>query len=51
MYVTQAGKIIKIAVMDKTTMIYTHVTMKGSGVVSPLDGGNRVIKQHNAVES
>ena len=34
----------------KTTMIYTHVTMKGSGVVSPLDSG-RVIKQHNAVES
>lgn len=23
----------------KTTMIYTHVTMKGSGVVSPLDNG------------
>lgn len=32
----------------KTTMIYTHVTMKGSGVVSPLD---RVIKQRSAVES
>lgn len=34
----------------KTTMIYTHVTMKGSGVISPLDSG-RVIKQHVAVES
>ena len=34
----------------KTTMIYTHVTMKGSGVISPLDG-NPVIKQHTAVES
>jgi len=33
----------------KTTMIYTHVTMKGSGVVSPLD--KPVIKQHSAVES
>jgi len=34
----------------KTTMIYTHVTMKGSGVVSPLDNG-LIIKQHVAVES
>ena len=34
----------------KTTMIYTHVTMKGSGVVSPLDSGS-VIKQRVAVES
>lgn len=34
----------------KTTMIYTHVTMKGSGVVSPLDSG-LVIKQRVAVES
>lgn len=33
----------------KTTMIYTHVTMKGSGVVSPLDSGKSVIKQHVAV--
>lgn len=33
----------------KTTMIYTHVTMRGSGVVSPLD--KPVIKQHSAVES
>ena len=33
----------------KTTMIYTHVTMKGSGVISPLDSG--VIKQRVAVES
>jgi len=40
-----------MAVMDKTNMIYTHVTMQGNGVVSQLDGGNRVIKQHNAVES
>jgi hypothetical protein len=31
-------------------MIYTHLTMKGSGVVSPLDGGI-VIKQRVAVES
>ena len=35
----------------KTTMIYTHVTMKGSGVISPLDSGRKVIKQHSAVES
>jgi hypothetical protein len=35
----------------KTTMIYTHVSMKGSGVVSPLDGGESVIKQRVAVES
>lgn len=35
----------------KTTMIYTHVTMKGSGVVSPLDSGKSVIKQRAAVES
>lgn len=34
----------------KTTMIYTHVSMKGSGVISPLDSG-RVIKQHTAVQS
>jgi len=40
-----------MAVMDQTTMIYTHVAMKGSGVVSPQDRGNRVIKQQNAVES
>lgn len=33
----------------KTTMIYTHVSMKGSGVISPLD--RPVIKQRNAVES
>ena len=32
----------------RTTMVYTHVTMQGSGVVSPLDG---VIKQRVAVES
>jgi integron integrase len=38
----------------KTTMIYTHVSMKGSGVVSPLDGNPRqqpVIKRTVAVES
>ena len=35
----------------KTTMIYTHVSMKGSGVISPLDSGMSVIKQHSAVES
>lgn len=35
----------------KTTMIYTHVTMRGSGVISPLDSGKSVIKQHIAVES
>jgi integron integrase len=34
----------------KTTMIYTHVSMKGSGVISPLDSA-RVIKQRVAVES
>ena len=32
----------------KTTMIYTHVTMKGSGVISPLDSGKSVIKQYVA---
>lgn len=38
----------------RTTMIYTHVTMQGSGVVSPLDAGKHqqlVIKQRVAVES
>jgi integron integrase len=38
----------------KTTMIYTHVSMKGSGVISPLDGNPRqqpVIKRTVAVES
>ena len=34
----------------KTTMIYTHVSMMGSGVVSPLDSGS-VIKRTVAVES
>lgn len=34
----------------KTTMIYTHVTMKESGVVSPLDNKS-VIKQRVTVES
>ena len=34
----------------KTTMIYTHVSMKGSGVSSPLDSKS-VIKQRIAVES
>jgi len=37
----------------KTTMIYTHITMKGSGVVSPLDAVNpqHGIKRTVAVES
>jgi integron integrase len=37
----------------KTTMIYTHITMKGSGVISPLDAVNpqRGIKRTVAVES
>ena len=37
----------------KTTMIYTHVTMRGSGVVSPLDSiqVQRGIKRTVAVES
>ena len=37
----------------KTTMIYTHITMKGSGIVSPLDAVNpqRGIKRTIAVES
>ena len=37
----------------KTTMIYTHITMKGSGVISPLDAGAtaRGIKRTVAVES
>lgn len=33
----------------RTTMIYTHVTLNGSGVISPMDVP--VIKQHVAVES
>ena len=38
----------------KTTMIYTHVTLHGSGVISPLDANppqQRVIKRTVAVES
>jgi len=36
----------------RTTMIYTHVTMKGSGVVSPLDSSSQHgIKRTVAVES
>jgi len=35
----------------KTTMIYTHVTLNGSGVISPMDMPATVIKQHVAVES
>jgi len=37
----------------KTTMIYTHVTMRGSGVMSPLDSGQpqHGIKRTVAVES
>ncbi|MBI5933282.1 MAG: integron integrase [Chloroflexi bacterium] len=34
----------------KTTMVYTHVSMRGSGVVSPLDSGATVIKRTVAVE-
>ena len=34
----------------KTTMIYTHVSMMGSGVVSPLDAGAAVIKRTVAVQ-
>ena len=34
----------------KNTMIYTHVTMKEIGVVSPLNSGI-VIKQHTASDS
>ena len=35
----------------KTTMIYTHVTLNGSGVISPMDMPTAVIKQRAAVES
>lgn len=35
----------------RTTMIYTHVTMSGSGVISPMDAPADVIKQRVAVES
>lgn len=35
----------------RTTMIYTHVTMSGSGVISPMDTPPGVIKQRAAVES
>lgn len=38
----------------RTTMIYTHITLYGSGVVSPLDSihpQHSVIKQRSAVES
>lgn len=37
----------------RTTMIYTHISMRGSGVVSPLDssGVQHVIKRTIAVES
>jgi integron integrase len=34
----------------KTTMIYTHVTMNGSGVISPMDMPATVIKQQVAVQ-
>lgn len=34
----------------RTTMIYTHVTLNGSGVISPMDISS-VIKQQSAVES
>lgn len=29
----------------ETTMIYTHVSMNGSGVISPMDSGTRVIRR------
>ena len=35
----------------KTTIIYTHVTLKGSGVISPLDSTGHGIKRTVAVES
>ncbi len=35
----------------RTTMIYTHVTLNGSGVISPMDMPATVIKQCVAVES
>ena len=35
----------------KTTMIYTHVTLNGSGVISPMDSGARKIIQRDLVES
>lgn len=37
----------------RTTMIYTHISMRGSGVISPLDssGATNVIKRPVAVES
>lgn len=35
----------------RTTMIYTHVTLNGSGVTSPMDMPATVIKQRAAVES
>lgn len=35
----------------RTTMIYTHVTLNGSGVISPMDIPASVIKQRTAVES
>jgi integron integrase len=34
----------------KTTMIYTHVSQRGSGVVSPLDSQGAVIKRRVGVE-
>jgi len=35
----------------RTTMIYTHVTLNGSGVISPMDMPTGVIKQREVVES
>jgi integron integrase len=35
----------------RTTMIYTHVTLNGSGVISPMDMPTGVIKRTVAVES
>lgn len=35
----------------ETTMIYTHVTLSGSGVISPVDSGTRPIIRRVLVES
>ncbi len=35
----------------RTTMIYTHVTLNGSGVISPMDSGIRAINKRVLVES
>ena len=35
----------------RTTMIYTHVTLNGSGVISPMDSGTRAFSKRVLVES